>query len=432
MLLAKPRITSHALLANLGEELVKSCPGGNALRYVVANGGGRTGQLQVRVLLWGTYDLGKPRVRLMRDCLRQIDPDLIEVHHPVWNGVEDKSGLTGSRRLLAIAMNWLLAYPVLLWRFLWAPRADVVVVGYLGLLDVIIHAPFARMRGIPVVWDAFLSLYDTYVRDRAIARSDSLRARLLFRLELLASCLARVVVLDTRAHADLFAQLYKVPADRLAAVFVGAEEAAFGLPAPRLAPANARPLALFYGQFIPLHGIDTIVEAALSVRGKAFDWQIVGQGQEAPRIDALLAVEGRAADHVERIDWVDYARLQGCMAQADVCLGIFGTSDKASRVIPNKVFQAIVAGMPLITRDSPAMRELAPDDLPGLYLVEAGDPAALLDALEAFVAERDRLPTMLHAQLRSRFRADALAQGWRNTLELAIAGRHSGSGSVAA
>jgi glycosyltransferase involved in cell wall biosynthesis len=281
----------------------------------------------------------------------------------------------------------------------------------------------------------FLDLVDeasNYVRDRAMARSGSLRARLLFRLELLACRLARVIVLDTRAHADLFAHLYKVPADRLAAVFVGAEEAAFALPVPRLAPENARPLVLFYGQFIPLHGIATIVEAALSVRGRAFDWQIIGQGQEAPRIDALLEAEGRAAAHMERIGWVDYARLQGCMAEADVCLGIFGTSDKASRVIPNKVFQALAAGMPLITRDSPAMRELAPDDQPGLYLVEAGDPAALLDALEAFVAERDRLPPILHAQLRSRFCADAMAQGWRNTLELAIAGRHSGYGSVAA
>lgn len=432
MLLAKPRITSHALLANLGEELVKSCPCGIALRYVTANERSRAGQFQVRVLVWGTYDLGKPRVRLMRDCLRQIDPDLIEVHDPVWEGVEDKSGLSGARRLLGIAVSWLLAYPLLVWRFMAAPKADVVVIGYLGLLDAIVLAPFARIRGIPVVWDAFLSLYDTYVRDRAMARAGSLRARLLRGLEHLACRLADVIVLDTRAHADLFAHLYKVPADRLAAVFVGAEEAAFALPATRHAPANARPVVLFYGQFIPLHGIDAIVEAALSSRGQAFDWQIIGQGQEATRIDALLAAAGRAADHVERIAWVDYARLQGCMADADVCLGIFGTSDKAARVIPNKVFQALAAGMPLITRDSPALRELAPDDQPGLYLVPAGDPAALLDALDAFAAERARLPANLHAQLRSRFRADALTQGWRHALEAAVARRCAGPKEMAA
>ena len=67
------------------------------------------------------------------------------------------------------------------------------------------------------------------------------------------------------------------------------------------------------------------------------------------------------------------------MARADVCLGILGTSEKAGRLIPNKLFQALLAGMPLITRNSPAMRELVKDDAPA-------NPAALLDAIERFAA----------------------------------------------
>lgn len=368
----------------------------------------------MRILLWGTYDLGKPRVRLMRDALRQIDPHLREMHRSVWDGIEDKSGLGGSGRLLGIAVRWLLAYPPLLWRFATARDIDVVVVGYLGLVDVLVLAPLARMRGIPLVWDAFLSLYDTVARDRRMAAANSWRGRLLRTLERLACRLADVVVLDTMAHAQLFQTLYGVEQGKLAAAFVGAEADAFAALPPTARTKGSPPLVLFYGQFIPLHGIACIVEAALTDRGRAFVWRVIGQGQEAARIDALLA--GAQADHVERIAWVDYHDLRAAMAEADVCLGIFGTSDKAARVIPNKVFQALAAGKPLITRDSPAMRELATGDEPGLYLVPPGDAGALLDALERFAQERSSLPQPLHAALVAHFAPAALVRQWRAIL----------------
>src|SRR6185437_8339843 len=46
---------------------------------------------------------------------------------------------------------------------------------------------------------------------------------------------------------------------------------------------------LFYGQFIPLHGIGTIIEAARLLRDAPIQWTLVGRGQEAPRIRAMLA-----------------------------------------------------------------------------------------------------------------------------------------------
>ena len=43
------------------------------------------------------------------------------------------------------------------------PQHDVVVVGYLGQLDVLLIRPFTWLRDVPLVWDTFLSLYDTVV-----------------------------------------------------------------------------------------------------------------------------------------------------------------------------------------------------------------------------------------------------------------------------
>jgi len=369
----------------------------------------------MRIVLLGTYDLGKPRTRLLCECLRRIDPALREVHFSVWHGVEDKSVMTGLGAKLGIGVRLLLAYPLLALHYLFAGKHDVVVIGYMGLFDMLLLAPLAKLRGKPVVWDAFLSIYDTYARDRGMASQTDWKARLLRWMERRACRIADAVVLDTKAHAALMGQLHGVPAAKLDAVLVGAEEAAFEVKEGAL-PRNAdEPIeVLFYGQFIPLHGIDTIVAAALDPRGRQYRWTIVGQGQEAGRIDGQLEQED--APHVTRIQWVDYEKLADLMEKADICLGIFGTSDKAARVIPNKVYQAFLAGKPLVTRDSPAMRELVETESAGLYLVPAGNPAELLDALDRFAKDRAALPMRLHTELLEDFSLPALTQQWQNVL----------------
>lgn len=373
----------------------------------------------MRVVMLGTYDLGKPRTRLLREALRHIDPHLCELHFSVWHGVEDKSVMNGLRAKLGVIVRLLLAYPVLAVRYLFAGRHDLVVIGYLGLFDMLLLAPLAALRGKPVVWDAFLSIYDTYARDRGMGGEGGWKSRLLRWMERKACDIADRVVLDTQAHAALLGELHQVSETKLDAVLVGAERSVFDRVARKSAPHGDVVKVLFYGQFIPLHGIDTIIAAANHPRGRRYHWTIVGQGQEAARIDGQLAEQ--ELSHVSRIAWVNYQELAGLMEQADICLGIFGTSEKAARVIPNKVYQALSAGKPLITRDSPAMRELVPAGAEGLYLVPKADPVALLDALEQFTREREALPAGLHSELCERFAFPALVEQWRTVLEKALA-----------
>ena len=80
-----------------------------------------------------------------------------------------------------------------------------------------------------------------------------------------------------------------------------------------------------------------------------------------------------------------YEQLPDELHRAGCALGIFGTSDKARRVIPNKVFQALACGAPLVTADTPAARELLGDDESAL-LVPPGDADALAHALRRLAA----------------------------------------------
>jgi glycosyltransferase involved in cell wall biosynthesis len=359
----------------------------------------------MRVVFWGTFDLGKPRNRILLRGLRETGAEVLVCHRDVWAGVEDKSRLSGLRRL-GFLLRWLFAYPGLIARYLLLPRHDAVLVGYLGQLDVLVLWPFARLRRVPVVWDAFLSLHDTVVDDRGLLSPRHPLARFLFAWEWLACRAAALVLLDTRAHAEHFARTFRLPPERVAAVFVGAEPEAF--PASPLPQANGPVRVLFYGQLIPLHGVETILEAARNARDEDFEWTLIGEGQEGGLVRRRLAEE--PLDRLRWIAWVPYEELAERIREADVCLGIFGASGKASRVIPNKVFQAVSAGRPVITRDGPAIRELLSEG-PGVWLIPPADPVALLDALHRFRAERPSLSGVdLHAAARERIRPEAIGR----------------------
>lgn len=347
-------------------------------------------ELPLRVVYWGTYDLGKPRNRIMVRGLRENGVEVIEYHADLWRGVDDKSRISSALRRAALLIRWAVSYPLLIVKYLFAPAHDAVVIGYVGQFDVLVLWPFARLRGVPIVWDAFLSLYDTVVCDRRLVSPRHPAARALFRLEALACRLADRIVLDTRAHAAYFEHTFGVAPERLAAIPVGAESERFPRRAddPTARPRDQAITVLFYGQFIPLHGIETIVRAADLARDEAIDWVLIGRGQEAKRIRQVLAE--REIPRLEWLPWLDYDALVGQIHRADICLGIFGDTDKAARVIPNKVYQVLATGTPLVTRDSPAIRELLAADTPGLWLVPPADPGALLAALRDFATARQR------------------------------------------
>jgi glycosyltransferase involved in cell wall biosynthesis len=98
------------------------------------------------------------------------------------------------------------------------------------------------------------------------------------------------------------------------------------------------------------------------------------------------------------------------MARSDVCLGIFGTSQKAARVIPNKVFDALACARAVITRDSPAVRELLTPSTE-VFVCTPGDPEALADAVVTLHDDdlRRGIAAQGHARFREAADLDALA-----------------------
>jgi glycosyltransferase involved in cell wall biosynthesis len=348
---------------------------------------------QDRIIAWGSYDDSKPRVRLLLDALARRGALAAQIRIAAWQDIEDKS-VAGRARLLKVLLRLALSYPLALLRLLRQPRGSTVLLPYPGTPDVFLAAPIARLRGHRLVLDAFLPIHDTIVGDRAMVDAGSWIARAIWAVERMGLRLADVILVDTDQHGDFFASEFGLERDRFVTVLVGAEPL-FASPPRNTSLAELpdlptdRPLVLFYGQLIPLHGLPAILEAIELTRDDPFHWVVVGRGQEEPKLKAALEDRG-GGSNATWIPWVDYEVLPSLIARAHVCLGVFGASDKAGRVIPNKVFQALFAGKPVITRSSPAIDALAQRFPNALITVPAEDSAALADAVRRIARERHR------------------------------------------
>jgi glycosyltransferase involved in cell wall biosynthesis len=375
----------------------------------------------LKIVYWGTYDLGKPRNRILLRGLRENHVEVIECHTDVWRGVEDKSRILGWMRKFLFFWTWFKSYPGLICRYWQLSRHDAVVVGYLGHLDVLIIWPFAKFRGVPVVWDAFISLYDTIVCDRCLVGRLHPLALVIYAWEWLACKAADRIVLDTRAHADFFTNLYGLPEKKMQVALVGAEPEMFAPSRTALDQheKGLQHIVLFYGQFIPLHGIETIVQAARELQNDQVCFILIGKGQEEQKIRDILAQH--PLKNLKWIQWVEYKNLVDWIHKADVCLGIFGETAKASRVIPNKVFQVVAAGKPLITRESPAIRELFSSGTDPVALVSAGDPIGLAEEIKKMI-HRPLVRTGNYTDaVRARIMPQAIGKQMKCILEEAVA-----------
>ena len=265
------------------------------------------------------------------------------------------------------------------------PRPDAVWVPCFRQRDMAAARRWCdRQGGVPLLFDPLISAYDKQVWERFKWRSDRLVVRWLLARERGQFAKADLVLADTVCHAAFFEQTLGVAKEKLHVVYVGADETLFA-PAAERGPGS--PLdVLFYGSFIPLHGVQTIIEAARVYQGPPARWSLLGSG---PAKAACL----QAAAGLHNVGFenpVPYAQLPARIHQADLLLGVFGTTQKAGRVIPNKVFQALAAGRPVITRASEAYPATARDSA-AIAFVPPGDGPALASAVAKWAAEREKL-----------------------------------------
>jgi len=353
----------------------------------------------MRVSYFGTWEQPYPRNDQVISALESAGVEVDLVHEDMWAGTH-KFGLTPT------VLPRLMRAELRLARAQVAEDAEAIIVGYPGQFDVW----SAKRHRKPVVFNAMVSLYDTFVEDRERFRDGSLPARVLRHLDRAAFRAADLVVADTHANAELMRDLAGI--DDVAVCWVGAEERVFRAMWQRGQDFHV----LFVGKLAPLHGLEVILDAARRLPDIPF--RVVGTGQVTDLLDAR-------PHNVEHIPWIEYEELPAQYMQAGCALGVFGSSRKTERVIPHKAFQALAVGTPLITADTEAARELLVHGRDSLLVERSADSLA-----DAIVALRDdaELAERIGAGGRATFEREAseavLGARWRAVVERAIERSH--------
>ncbi|MEW5892773.1 MAG: glycosyltransferase [Pseudomonadota bacterium] len=316
------------------------------------------------VLWWGRFDPDYSRNRILRQAFHELGWRIVDF-----------------RPLLSALGDWEAALRTL-------PAVDLVWVPCFRQRDIAAARRWSRKRGLPLIADPLISAYDKQVFERGKFAEGSRRAERLRAWEGALLRSADCLIADTPAHAEFFAQTFDIPLAQIKVIHVGAEEPLFH-PAPMLPYDGRRPLeVLFYGSFIGLQAPQVIVEAARLYQGPPVRWVLLGEGP-------LKAECLRLAQGLENVVFeppVPYEELPARIHRADILLGVFGTSTKAGRVIPNKVFQGLACGRPVISRSGAAYpSRLLIDPAAGLIWVEAANAGDLAQAVAQLATSPARL-----------------------------------------
>jgi len=252
---------------------------------------------------------------------------------------------------------------------------DVMIIPWWGIFTFPLAKIVCRK---PIIYWSNLSIYHTLVEDRKKIKPSSLKAKFIHFAEKSACKNSTLIITESQAQADHLVKEYGLDERKFRICINGADETIFS-PLPFKEDDKVFNV-LFFGGFVPAHGVETIIEAVRMLSNqKDITFNFCGDGPT--RRSSEKMVDKYKLQNVKFWGFIEQAKLPSFIAKNDICLGIFGESQKAANVITNKVLQIIASKKPLITMDSLAMREINLEDGKNCLLVPSGDPQKLSEAI---------------------------------------------------
>ncbi len=292
----------------------------------------------------------------------------------------------------------------------------------------------ARVRRVPFVFEV-RDLWPEYPIAMGVLRSAPLIGAARWLERTLYRCADRVVVLSETAVDTLVGQ--GVPKDKL---ILAPNSSDLDLFRPDHADEGFRSAHGLEGKFVAVYagamgaanGVDQLVDA-MAVLQRAGERDVaavaVGDGSERSRLEARVRELG--LDNLLLLPPVAKEQVAGLVGAADAALELLADYPAFESASPNKFFDGLAAGKPVIVNVGGWLRRLVEENAAGLY-VPADDPAALAAALVAFAREPELTRRMgVHARrlAEREFDRDVVAGRLCAALESAAHSRPAGPAS---
>jgi len=239
-------------------------------------------------------------------------------------------------------------------------KVDVIFVQFPGNLNMPIAWAIGKIFNKPVIFDAFISMYDTYIFDRQIATPDSFKAKFYWWVDKISCTLAGKVTLDTNAHIRYFVKTFHLPRSKFYRLPVGGDDTVFKPKTENRKPKTDKLIVEFHGMFTRLHGAEVFVKAAKQLENKKnLEFWLIGDSHNYRLpINLYKKLKPKTMKYFPRLTVKNLAQK---VRSADISVGHLGPTQKARMVVTNKMFHALASKVALIAGRNQASRELFKD-----------------------------------------------------------------------
>lgn len=269
---------------------------------------------------------------------------------------------------------------------------DVYILGFRGYEVYFIVRLITA--GKPLIFDEFINANMWLVEEHKKIKKDSFLGKLVKLILKYQLILSQAVLTDTQDHADYSAETYGLEINKFVPLYVGANEKIFKA---KIKPIKDKPKyrILFYGNMLPLHGVDVIIEAFSKLKDLPIELVIIGSSKNditQKKLEKQIS-ELNDTDIIYK-KWVPYNELANYIDQADICLGgPFGDTLQSRLVITGKTFQFLAMSKLVVVADSSPHSKLFKDKI-NCIKVEQGSASSLCSAIKWAVANTQRLPSI--------------------------------------
>lgn len=317
--------------------------------------------------------------------------EVIECHVALWKSIEDRVNVTKGGWINP-AFWWRLvrAYSKLLWQLRKVPEFDILMVGYPGQFDVFFAKLWAIFKRKPLVWDVFMSIY-LVAKERGLDQGNKFIVNLIRLIESRALRLPDRLIQDTEEYVDWFHREYGVSPERFCLVPTGADDRIFTPTFSSKKNIEEKFIVLYYGTFIPNHGVMKIAQAAKYLAGADhIIFEFIGEGPEKEELEAFVMEHD--LKNTRFLSWMSQEELLVRIENSDICLGAFGDTPQSLMTVQNKIYECMVMGKPVITGDSAAIRAAFPPDT--IVVCDRSNPKELAQMIEMLSNNGEYLQTL--------------------------------------
>lgn len=264
---------------------------------------------------------------------------------------------------------------------------------FLYLIELLIKAPFVDAIYLPpmnsrfiksacwaantfnkqLIVEMYISIYDTFVKDQKILKGkqinpESKQAKEMFTKDVLSLNKSDFLIHTANHELDYWEKIFntKVAPEK---VFIAPNFNTYSLDYKKEKQAKGKLNICWWGTFIPLHGLENILQAMkiLNTRKVDFHCNLFGTENELffmyekkiklEQLDDCISLR-------KDLRFVDNSLPKYLIDNCDLALGIFGNTDKAYNTVPNKLIEALSMKIPTLTMESTALKEFfEPEDL---------------------------------------------------------------------